>query len=203
MPEKRRRCEADRVRPASARLIRFRIPTAFLPAARGCHKGPALGKPSDFGLRRQVAALKKLGSAPAPGAAADALVRRRERTRASSPRSFPEHGPPAIPPSHEPSVHLNHRLTLRLATILPLLGERAGVRADLSRRSQAKADVSSSRRDWLPPRFRVREQFPSEQATSHEPCPAIGARPSPGAATSDRTQRQEFPNKPPPANPPL
>ena len=66
---------------------------------------------------------------------------------------------PAIPPFHEPLAHWNHRLTLRLATILPLLGERAGVRAD----------VSSSRRDWLPPRFRVREQFPSEQSTFHEP----------------------------------
>ena len=40
------------------------------------------------------AAPKKLGSAPAPGAAADALVRRRERARASSPRFFPEHSPP-------------------------------------------------------------------------------------------------------------
>ena len=66
---------------------------------------------------------------------------------------------PTIPPFHEPPVHWNHRLTLPLATILPLLGERAGVRAD----------VSSSRRDWLLPRFMVREQFPSEQAAAHEP----------------------------------
>ena len=66
------------------------------------------------------------------------------------------------------SAHWNHRLTLQLATILPLLGERAGVRADLSRRSAAQADVSSSRRDWLPSRFMVREQFQSEQATAHE-----------------------------------
>jgi hypothetical protein len=62
-------------------------------------------------------------------------------------------------PSHEPPAHWNHRLTLRLTTNLLLLGEKAGMRAD----------VSSSRRDWLPPRFRVRKQFPSEQATSHEP----------------------------------
>ena len=51
---------------------------------------------------------------------------------------------PTILPFHEPPVHWNHRLTLRLAAILPLLGERAGVRAD----------VSSSRRDWLPFRFK-------------------------------------------------
>jgi len=76
---------------------------------------------------------------------------------------------------HEPAVHWNHRLTLRLTTIPPLLGERAGVRAD----------VSSSRRDWLLSRFRVREQFPSEQATAHEPWNIRPLKPSHHGATGD------------------
>jgi len=41
--------------------------------------------------------LKKLGSAPAPGAAADALVRRRERARASSHRFFLNQRPKGVP----------------------------------------------------------------------------------------------------------
>jgi len=40
---------------------------------------------------------KKLGSAPVPGAAADALVRRRERVRASSPRFFLNQHPEGVP----------------------------------------------------------------------------------------------------------
>ena len=100
-------------------------------------------------------------------------------------------GVPAILPVHEPSDRWNHRVTLRRPIILPLpkgegrgegeqvpamwnivpsprfmgamrviisgcslLGERAGVRAD----------VFSSRRDWLSSRFMVREQFQWEQA---------------------------------------
>jgi hypothetical protein len=70
---------------------------------------------------------------------------------------------------HEPPVHWNHRLTLRLTTIPPLLGERAGLPAVASAKEGVRADVFCSRRDSLPPRFMVREQFPSEQATAHEP----------------------------------
>jgi hypothetical protein len=82
---------------------------------------------------------------------------------------------PLIPPSPEPPAHRNHRLTLRLATILLLLGEKAGMRAD----------VTSSRRDWLPPRFMVREQFPSEPATAHEPWLIRSLESSADSATAD------------------
>ena len=48
-----------------------------------------------------------------------------------------------------------------------------------------RADVSSSRRDWLLPRFMVREQFPSEQATAHEPWIIRPLEPSDDTATGD------------------
>ena len=74
------------------------------PAARRSQVGTArCAVPVAKAHRRRISALWKLGSAPAPGAAADALVRRRERASASSPPCLflyqhPEGVPRPVPP---------------------------------------------------------------------------------------------------------
>ena len=63
----------------------------------------AIGKFSDIArppggrLKMNIGTLKKLGSAPAPGVAADALVRRCEQRSASMGRFFLHQPPPGVP----------------------------------------------------------------------------------------------------------
>ena len=83
--------EASWSAAALRRFARSNIRTALAHRSRPSHFFHEDSPP------RRMEALKKLGSAPAPGVAADAPVRRRERIRASrsspSPGGASDHGP--------------------------------------------------------------------------------------------------------------
>jgi hypothetical protein len=79
--------------PFFLRISRFKVPAFSLCSLRSFVAKIAFrgsGSPA-------LPSFKKLGSAPAPGAAADALVRRRERARASSHRFFLNQHPKGVP----------------------------------------------------------------------------------------------------------
>jgi hypothetical protein len=84
------RGEGGRILSPFTFLLAFGLYSLAFPSA-GRSEGETNGRlPVNFPL-------KKLGSAPAPGAAADALVRRRERARASSHRFFLNQHPQGAP----------------------------------------------------------------------------------------------------------